>query len=490
LTKSLSKLKEVRTYIHGVGKYVAGTFEGTATGEFLNEDSIRRRKHIAHFIFNCIFAFLVALVITRTGSAPLPLLSLRIGDVAEEDIFSPITAEIEPNETTSSRREDLARRVPPIFDYDDRVMHKWIERWKETFKVMRKEFYSGNNVTVKNPAVLEMLAKRVYEVSGQTPRPRDLYYLHENRFSAASEKAFISIGEFLVGKIIAPTDLFPAHYSTGIIVREVNQSLHETLVQDVSRIWSLEQAREVLSHVPSLLKDGKNPHVHMMVDIVSSLVVPNLNFNEPLTKKRIANILATSRQPILSLREGQIIIKKGERITEQLVELIHSIRDLTSPKAALKRFILTFIILLIFVTVLFRINITGKGFWNISLKDASFFFLISMITFIGVKFGFPYLKTAVALLNWNCAVEYLIPVSTGGIIIHLMLGKDSAYTYAFAMSIILGYMLDQNYLFSIWTFTVTVSAIQSIRHCKQRTDLFKCGMVSGLLGALLVLTFS
>lgn len=491
MSKVFEKLKGMKSLKKKAFKFLAHTYEGKPTQEFLSEDSVRRRKKIAHFVYNCFFALATAFIITQSIQSPPPLFSLRVGDVAEEDIISPITAEIEPTETTQTRREDLARRVPPIFDYDDRIQEHWVERWKEAFKTIRKDYYqNGRPVPMKSAVFLDQVAKRLTAITQQNLKPKDLFFLHENKFSVGQEKAFLRLGDFLIGRIIASSDLFPVHYSTGIIVRQMNQALHETLVQDVSRIWSLDQAREVLGHVPSMVKDAKEPQMRAMVDVVASLIVPNLIYNEALTKKRITAILATVRQPILSLKEGQTVLRKGERITDQHIEVVQNIRDLTSGKANLQRFALTFIILLIFVSVLFRINITGKGFWNIPLKDALFFWLISMATFSVVRFGYPYLRMFVVLLNWNCAVEYFIPVAAGGIIVHLMMGKDAAYTYAFAISIILGYVLDQNYLFSIWSFTVNAAAIQSIRSCKQRTDLFKCGVWSGLLGAILVLTFS
>lgn len=491
LARTFEKLKGLKSLRKKGFEFLAATYAGRPTREFLSEDSVRRRKKIAHLIYNSFFALTTAFLITQNIQSPPPLFSLRVGDVAEEDIISPITAEIEPTETTQARREDLARRVPPIFDYDDRVQERWLEKWKETFKTIRKDFYqSGKTVPARNIVFIEQVAKRVTEITQQTLPPKALLYLHESKFSLSQEKTFMRLGEFLIGRIIAANDLFPVHYSTGIIVRQINQALHETLVQDVSRIWSLDQAREVLGHVPSMVKDVKEPQMRAMAEWIGGLIVPNLVYNESLTKKRIASILATVRQPILSLKEGQTVLRKGERITDQHIEVVQNIRDLTSPKANFQRLILTFFILFIFVSVLFRINITGKGFWNISLKDALFFWLISMITFASVRFGYPYLRMFVALLNWNCAIEYFIPVAAGGIIVHLMMGKDAAYTYAFAMSIILGYLLDQNYLFSIWSFTVNASAIQSIRACKQRTDLFRCGLWSGTLGALLVATFS
>lgn len=467
--------------------FLSMTFEGKPTGEFLTEDTVRRRKKIAHFVYNCTFALFTSLIITGMIGSPPPIFSLRVGDLAEQDLISPLSAEIEPSETSESRREDLAKRVPPIFDYDDKTQERWMETWKLAFRTIRKEFYATDKKLSIN---LETLSKRVSDLTQQTLRPQDLVFLHDHQFSPSVEKNFLRYSEPLLGKIVARVDLFPQHYSTGIIVRQINMSLHETLVQDVSRIWSLDQAKEVLYNSPQLLKELKTQEQRNTLEIVTRLLVPNLEYNEDLTKRRIAAILATVRQPILSVREGQILLKKGERITDQHIELIQSIRELTSASASIKRRLLTFAILLIFTSVLFRLNVTGRGFWNVSLKDAAFFWIICMLTFLAVRVGYPYLRLFAALLNWNCAIEYLIPVATGGIIIHLMMGKETAYTYAFATSLILGYMLDKNYLFSIWSFTVNAAAIQSIRSCKQRTDLFKCGLWSGFLGATLVLAFS
>src|SRR5262249_41237328 len=74
-------------------------------------------------------------------------------------------------------------------------------------------------------------------------------------------------------------------------------------------------------------------------------------------------------------------------------------------------------------------------------------------------------------------------------IIHLMMGREAAYTHAFLAAIGTGFLLDRNFYFSLWAFTVTASAIQSIRSCKQRTDLYRCGLWSGSIGATLCLGF-
>ncbi|NBU99403.1 MAG: hypothetical protein EBS19_14550 [Spirochaetia bacterium] len=62
-----------------------------------------------------------------------------MGEIANEDVISPLTADIEPFERDSQQKETLAQRVPPIFDYDENTIPQWLTKWKVAFKNIRKE---------------------------------------------------------------------------------------------------------------------------------------------------------------------------------------------------------------------------------------------------------------------------------------------------------------------------------------------------------------
>src|SRR5205823_13507726 len=64
---------------------LAATFEGRVSGDFVAEPSLRRRKALAHYLYNLIFAALAAFLITEPGprSAPVPV--LHTGDIADAD---------------------------------------------------------------------------------------------------------------------------------------------------------------------------------------------------------------------------------------------------------------------------------------------------------------------------------------------------------------------------------------------------------------------
>lgn len=483
--KTHTKFSELKVFLKN-------TYEGKSVGEFLNEETRIKRRNIARWIYTFVFAFTLSLVVSIPKGVRFNTGPLRIGDIIEEDITSPITADIEPTETSTTDKENLARRVPPVYNYDDHITERWLKRWSNAFETIRKEFYQDERRKAKySSTILDQISKKVYEITGQSLRPRDIFFLHDNRFSESIQNLFVKVGqEILVGRIISSSDLFPLHYSTGIIVRQVNQGLHETLIQDVTRIWSLDQAKEVLQHPPGSIKDTKTKLLSRVLELTSNLLVPNLSYDEALTKKRIEAIIASTRQPMLSLREGQVILRKGDRISEQQWELLRQVRILSSLKTTLKKIIFNSIIFFAFFALLFKISIGRRTIWDLSLKDAVFFYGISTLSITLIKYVLPFARLLFTQFNLASSAEFILPFSSGGIVLYLLMGTEAAYIYAFGVSIIAGYLLDQNFFYSIWAFACTATAIQNIGTCKERTDLFKFGAFSGLMGAFLILSYS
>ncbi len=483
-----NKWKEGHSKLRLGMRWLAASFEGTVSAE-LSQQKARRRKRIAHYFYNVVFAVVLAFLLVDPGPQVAPVPNLKEGQVVEQDFVAPISADIEPSELKKNRREDLARKVAPIFDYDDAALESWLKKWQSAFRKIRQENFASPKAKKTAPTI-ESLQQQILEITGQGLSNEDLLFLQQHHFGPDIEGQFTKVGEYLLGRLISPVDLFPSHYSTGIIVRQVNQELTETLIYDLSRIWSLEQAREFLLHVPDLMKAPKNSTMHKIVGMLSRIAVPNLRQNIPLTEKRINNILGQSKPSLQTVHKGDLILKRGERVSDRQAETLRGLSELTAPVKRLQKFLLTTLILLVFFAVIFRMELTRKGFWYLSLKDALFFMAVALLSIMVAKYALPYLRIFFTPFSLRFGVEYLLPVAAGGIIIHLMMGKETAFTFTILTSIASGQLLDHNYLFSLWVLTVSASAIQSIKACKQRTDLYRCGVWSGTIGGLLVLAFA
>ncbi len=334
------------------------------------------------------------------------------------------------------------------------------------------------------------MTQKILEVTGDPVSAKNLMFLHHTGFSKEAEDTFLKITSYLKERFITELDLFPLHYNTGILIRQLNQKNHEVPIQDVSKVWSLEQAREVVLHVPQLLKETPKQISSPMASFVADLVKPNLRANPVLTQQRVDTFLANSRPPLVSLKEGQIIVTQGERITEQNLEILRALQDLSSPSSKLKRFALTFVIFLVFLSLLFNMGFSPRTFWSLPLKDSLLFMLSVTGSLALLKLFYLVGQNRFSNLIEGYGLEYLIPVSSGGIIISLLMGKTAAYTYAFGISMTIAYMLDHHFFFALWSLVVNITSIESIKSYKQRSDLLKTGIYSGASGAAIVLAFT
>ena len=465
----------------------AKAFEGRPLSEFSSESAIKYRQQVARGSYTALFTLIMTLIIYGISQAPIPFLYSAIGDIANEDVISPLTSDIEPPERDSQQKESLSQRVPPIFDYDEKIIATWLGKWRYTFKAIRKEFYFDSKRNMKNPIVLDLLAKKVTQYSGQTLRPRDLLYLHENRFNSQTEETFFKLTDFLKTRLISNVDVFFSYYATGITIRKYNQGLSENLITDVSRVWSLDQAREVLSRYPSIIKEKKLFNARAAVEIIDYLIPPNLILNQSETDKRIEQISKASKQPVIHITKGQVLIHKGEKLTDSHLQLIQSVKELTSPGSHLKRFSLSFTVLFIFLFILFSLHLGYKKFWDLSLKDAFIFLVISTSLIILMKYGSPWLQFIFSSYGFLQLTDFILPVSTGAIMLHLMMGRTASYAFTLLVTAVGALVLEQGFSFTIFTFVICAAAIHAVGECRSRADLFKCGSWSGFLSAIIIL---
>ena len=83
---------------------------------------------------------------------------LQAGDIAENTIVSPVTADIEPKELPPKSREELYRRVAPVFDYDETTIPVWVQNWVQAFTTVRQKYF--NDDTAKGIPQLQLMDHR------------------------------------------------------------------------------------------------------------------------------------------------------------------------------------------------------------------------------------------------------------------------------------------------------------------------------------------
>jgi putative nucleotidyltransferase with HDIG domain len=309
----------------------------------------------------------------------------------------------------------------------------------------------------------------------------------ENKTSKILKETFAEITGELLDKMIAQNNLFPLYYQTDIVLKLKNSGSKEIFIRDVTRIWSLAQTKEFL--FARFVSQNKKQSLlrKKMLDFITAHLIPNIQYNEALTQKRVAMIASKSSPTKLSLKKGELIIKRGERVNESQYEIIKLIEKKYSIKSFFSHFINSAFFIFILFSIFSRTNLTKNGFWLLSFKDSILFAGLLVFVMMFFQFILPLIKNA---FIQKYPLEYLIPIASTGVIIHLLMGKEAGMVFSFLQAILLGYYFDGNFPYAVWCLLVSISSIQSIRSCKQRTDLYRCGLYSALIGMLTIAALS
>ncbi|MBY0369769.1 HDIG domain-containing protein, partial [bacterium] len=335
--------------------------------------------------------------------------------------------------------------------------------------------------------ITERAAEIIQKETNQSLAAGDLAYLVKQRFSKALQEDFQVIAKPLAGRLIAQTDLFASYYSTGIVLRQIGLGLNETVINDVSRIWSLDHARQLVTHTLESSPRRKNPGARRVAAMVGYLIIPNLKYNADLTEKRQRQNNVRKEFTRLTIKRGQVLLRKGEKVTEAQAEVVESLRKLTSIPALLQRFLWTALLMQVFFLSLFRFDLTRKSFLRLTLKNSLMFAAIAWLSITSMKLTLPFLQSFLAGMGIEQGAEFLLPVAAGGILVQLLMGRELAYTFAILMSVLGGHLADRSLFFGVWVFVVSMVAVQRLGACKQRTDLYRSGAWSGAIGALFVI---
>lgn len=476
--------------VGGIWAWLRCRFEGAyESGEnSTRPEKIYRRKQLSHVVFSAVFAGLLSVLIIAPTPGEQALPDLESGDLVGMDVHSPLTVLLEQKELTPDDRDRLIKKIPPVFDFDERAISNWIQAWEKTFQTLRLELSGNRNRT--GIEFLQKTASQIHELTGQTLKTEDIVFLYQAQFREDLEKLFIALARPLQGRLISPEDLFPSYYATGIVVRQVHLNLNEVLIQDVSRIWSVDHARQLIAHVLTTLPKKDDPARKRIATIVQSLIIPNLIYNAALTQKRIQGIVQERAVPSRWIHRGELLLRKGERISERQKELIGTLRQLTSWRSRAWQFLGLFAALFMSGIVFFKLELGRKSFWKLSLKNAGVLLGITAANLALVKYLTPVLLQLGNQYSVPIGIEYLIPVAIGPMITHLILGKELAYTVALMVAVASGAWMDLSWSYTLWVIVISFSAIQTLGACKQRADIFRSGAFSGRNSAVLILAIT
>lgn len=423
-----------------------------------------------------LFLLLALLFYISLASKLLPeRYDIQVNTKSEKNIVAPV--QIEDSKATLKAQEAAAENVQPIYPLvplrNDVLVTQILDRIERLNQDV--DISSGEKVEIYRNEIPRMAREFVQNfVSANSTNEayskellQEMQRVIEEQTYRIPEETFIKIPRLNSEDIIQMKPVAREIVSRLMLNEIVDADTARTRVAERVNTSSLNDrtAREVVQELASLT------------------ITANKFYDEVATKN--AKVEARENTPPVFIKQGDILVAKGQLITPELYELLGKnglLKDDINYWPELGVLLLSVLLSLGILTFI-RQSEPGKFKYNNS--QLLMLVLVYVITLI------PMHLTAFLQSDSQMYVGYLAPVAIGAILVTLLLETSLAYFSVIIFSIMASVILNVqgelfDFKFGLFAAVTSCVAIFSIHRASQRSTMLKGGIMASLFGALIV----
>lgn len=425
--------------------------------------------------------------------------SVRVGEVAQSDIKSPLDFRFVDQSSTEDKRHTSELNVPPVFDFDGDVYEKVVTKLYRGFRVMRKDVNRiqwPKSEWKREEMIKDFLPQKIkFEKEvGNEISDRHFEWLTENKFSARFENVISrALLKWSSKKIIDGQAVTFAPGEGAVLVRvlEKGRPVEEFVltmdeVRDVKRVSEFDfvgvRGAEDLSP-----RDQRN-----LLEIARHFLVPNLNYNQQESDLRKQKAREGVLPVELSVKKNQTLLTAGTVVQPIHVSLVAEINRLKSNRRTDFVSITGALLLLTFLLVFFSyLRRVAKRKLEIEFKDLVTMGLILMSNVLLAK-AFLFISDAAFSMRYPNIPPtfylYLVPAAAGSMLVGLLISTgELVWLFTIFQAICLSLMVDFNYGYLLLTAISGIAAARGVHSCKKRNDIYWAGLRTGAVSAAVIL---
>ena len=437
-----------------------------------------------------IILLIVTSIILSFLTVPLTNINLRnykIGDIAANDIRSPMDITIEDKETTKTKQEEAAANVYPVYDYLTNQYDRIEMRITDAFNWAREELSKETN-SLSKEKFEELLSINIDK--------KDYAVLVKNKFSQFIEKNIKNIINAALSSKIVTRDYKELEKAKGLTMRvyyfteeDTTEFGKEVVATDLSRIQSFEDSLLIIQKLgnKNFRRQSKSVR-NALLHISTQLMQPNLLFNKIETDQR-RQIASFSITPVrLQIKKREVIVREGERVGKDHLVKFEALRSSKNFIRSIVRFTGLFFLIGLTSYVTFTFALMSVKKFEKDIKNLVFIATMSILFVILLKI-FTYIneaieiKSSIALSVYN----YLIPVATIGMLVRALRNSETAIVCSGILAVLSSVLFNEDIAFAIYVFIGCISGAHFVAYCTQRSVLIKAGIKTGIvnMGAVL-----
>ncbi|MEK6325393.1 MAG: HDIG domain-containing metalloprotein [Acidobacteriota bacterium] len=404
---------------------------------------------------------------------------LPAGSVASSDINAPKDLKIEDTAETKLLRDQAAAAVLPVFDFNVRTA-------REARSSMEQLFATGRQAPPE--ATIEDLHDKIEEEIGIPLDPDQITLLQRHRFSSELERLMIEhLESVMMMPVVSSRSQFRRFGTSGIIQRNLKTG-QEVVVTDLASIRDKLIASASLKSEKLIWPAEYDASSRRMLgEILGSLVVPNLEYNDAETEKRRALMREGILPAIITVERGEPIVSSGETVTPAKAMLLaEAARHRPAGQRAIE-FAGTIIIVMLLLLVLWQYMIRYQ---RKHLRVRRHFLLQVACFVVTLGLGRLFFTFAAAMSQWSThtpfnsptGYRYLAPLAVGAVMVTILTDANAAFIFSAILSVFVG-VFSGNVHMAAFTLMSSAGAIYHLQNCRDRSALVAAGLWIGAINA-------
>ncbi len=247
-----------------------------------------------------------------------------------------------------------------------------------------------------------------------------------------------------------------------ITIRNSVNSTEQTI--NIARVRDRKEANEYAQFV--MTKQFNEREAQLAIELYNKAILPNYLFNQADSDTRIAEAIATISETKGAIAQGQVIIRKGDLVTQDRANILTSLAQTRSENASLAERWLRFsggVIAIIAISLVFFIYIYLYR-RNISTHNGLFFLVFLTLGLVSI--------CSAVIFKLDIASPYVIPIAIAPIILTIIFDSRVGIIAAVTLASLIGLVNGNDFEFTIATICACSMGVFSVRDIKDRSQFF------------------
>jgi putative nucleotidyltransferase with HDIG domain len=409
--------------------------------------------------------------------------NLKSGTIATADIRATQDYLIEDRPLTDKKRAEAEAAVPLVYVFDPHSALDVSRRFEKTLTLLRESRSRGEELSG------EQLRGAVARELGVAVTPAEVELLTRIR----SDQSFMSevnrvCGRIFAHKIAGDARTLAHDRSHGILVLDQESKL-EIAAGDTSDFIDVTAARELLDKMKVAAGDPREQETRK--ELFGKFVRANLTFDRELTEARKREARAAVRPVLFQVKRGEMIVRVGERITDEEARKLETIYE--SRNGINSLFIGTGIFGLVLLLFYFPYRFARKNIrkFQASNKDLLLLGLLTVCTFLTLKLAYI---VSTAMGGAFPSVDttdyyYLFPFAAAAILVRIILNSEVALVYCAICAPLVGIMFNNSLPVVVYSLLGGIVGAHGVRHCKDRGTIYIAGLKVSVVNVAMAVSF-